>query len=229
MPRAGKNRNLRGKSELCKGHGGICHGQKSQPSPLGCLLPSPPPLTAVRRAESSSWLWVAITDPSGTPAPPEGLGGIKGAFNFGRRGERLDGWTRGPFQPVARNPASSLHAFPAGTHNSHHPCSPQAGKMLPPSLGTCVLEQNREGKLKITQRSQQSSLIGFPPSPTAGSCLCKSLGPISCNQNRELFIQRRWRAGNGGRGLNTAQACPPRGGQTRCHPGVPRIPWGAQP
>ena len=35
-------------------------------------------------------------------------------------------------------------------------------KMPPPSPGTCTLEQNKEGKLKITESSQQSSLVGFP-------------------------------------------------------------------
>lgn len=123
-------------------------------------LPWVPPLAAVTHAESSSWLRAVITDASGTPAPVEGLGG--GAFNFGRRRERLAGWTRDPFQPVAHNPASSLHSFSTATPNSHHPCSPQAGKMPPPSLGTCTLEQNKEGKLKITKRSQLSSLVGFP-------------------------------------------------------------------
>lgn len=62
------------KSERCKGHGGICHGQRSQRSPLGASCP-PRLLSAVRHAESSSWLWMVITAASGTSAPVEGQEG----------------------------------------------------------------------------------------------------------------------------------------------------------
>lgn len=102
------------------------------------------PLAAARQAESSSCL--QITDASEPPAPLEGLGGIKGTFNFGRGEESLAGWTGDPFQPVAHNPASSLHSFPTGTPNSHHPCSTQPGN---PHVGAEQAKNNQKEPAKL--------------------------------------------------------------------------------
>jgi len=123
---------------------------------------------------------------------------------------------------------AAFMAFPLGPPVLAIPAAPRLEKCShPPCEPTCWSRRRRES----SKRSQQISPVAFPPHPTTATarpCLCKSLALIS-NRNRELFIQRRWRAGNGGKGLNTAQACPPRGGQPRCHPGVPRVPWGAEP
>lgn len=215
MPRAGKNPSCWGQRELCKGPRGICPRQKSQLLSLGCPLPSPPPPAAVWDVEGGRWLWAAVPDGSGPPAPVKVPRGDKGSlWIWGGKSKAL---VAGPGTPPSPLPAALLPS--QLSHCCLQPAShlcPPSWKTPPASLGTCTLRQNEESNLKITPRSQQSSPVGLPPPPaavTAHWALCKSLSLLSWNRNREPFIQHCWECCR-----KANQACPRRGGQTPARP-----------
>lgn len=173
MPRAGKNPSCWGQRELCKGPRGICPRQKSQLLSLGCPLPSPPPPAAIWDAEGGSWLWAAVPDGSGPPAPVKVPRGDKGSlWIWGGKGKAL---VAGPGTPPSPAPSPApFTALPLLPPTRISPLPPWLENT--PSLAGNPHAKAERGKQPKNNPKEPAKLPCRPPS--ASSCRNSPLGSL---------------------------------------------------